>query len=62
MRNDILDKYVIDEIVNLPPRERNLIIKNIYHEFGVSIVQLSRVMGVGRGIVQRAVKQDKCVK
>ena len=59
LRRDILDKYEIDKIVNLPPKERNLIIKNIYHEFGVTIVQLSRVMGVGRGIVQRAVKPEK---
>lgn len=59
LRNEILSKYIIDEIVNLPTKERNVILKKIYNEFGVSIVQLSRVIGVGRGIVQRAVKPEK---
>lgn len=55
----IYKKYVIDDLVKLPIKERNKIINDIYNEMDVSIRQLSRVLGVGKSVVERAIKTDK---
>ncbi len=52
-------KYVIDDLVKLSIKERNKIINDIYNEMDVSIRQLSRVLGVGKAVVERAIKADK---
>src|SRR5690606_12630591 len=51
-------KYSIDNLSKLSIKERNKIIKNIYNETDISIRQLSRALGVGKSIVERAIKLD----
>ena len=38
--------------------QEDLIIKKIYKDTGVSIRQLSRVLGVGKGVIERIVKRS----
>ena len=52
-------KYNIDSLGELTIKERNRIIKNIYSEANISIRQLSRVLGIGKTIVENAIKQDE---
>ena len=40
----------------MPTETRNKGIKNIYQRKGVSIRQLARVLGIGKTIVEKAVK------
>ena len=49
-------KISIDEFHKLPLDDRARLIKDIYHETGTSIRDLSRGLGIGRSIVERAVK------
>lgn len=49
-------EYNIDEIETLNKINRDKIILDIRKATGVSIRQLSRVLGVGRGIVEKAIK------
>ncbi|MDO9555128.1 MAG: transposase [Atribacterota bacterium] len=49
-------KISIDEFHKLPFDDRANLIKDIYHETGTSIRDLSRGLGIGRSIVERAVK------
>jgi hypothetical protein len=49
-------KINIDEFYKMPLTDRAKIIKDIYHETGVSIRDLSRGLGIGRSIIERAVK------
>ncbi len=51
--NSIVDPK---DMIKSPKKERDKIIYHVYESTGVSIRQLSRVMGIGRGIIQRAVK------
>lgn len=44
-------KYNIDSLGELPIKERNRMIKNIYSETNISIRQLSRVLGIGKTVV-----------
>ncbi|SES81618.1 REP element-mobilizing transposase RayT [Natronincola peptidivorans] len=44
-------------IKELAIEERNQIINSIYKDTGVSIRQLSRVLDIGRGVVEKAVKR-----
>lgn len=66
VKNEYTDKElkrIIDNIVDvksiteLPKIERDEIIFNIYQTTGASIRQLSKVMDIGRGIIQKAVKR-----
>jgi len=47
----------IESIAKLPKKERDKVINNIYQTTEVSIRQLSRVIDIGRGIVEKAVKR-----
>ena len=49
-------KISMDEFHKLPLDDRARLIKDIYHETGASIRDLSRGLGIGRSIVERAVK------
>lgn len=49
----LLDKYDVDDLIRLPIRERNKIIKDIYNELDVSLRQLGRVLGVGKAVEKR---------
>ena len=55
----IYKKYNIDNLSELPIKERNRIIKNIYSEANISIRQLGRVLGIGKTVVENAIKQDR---
>lgn len=48
--------FAIDTLTDLSIDERNKIIKEIHHETGASIRQLGRVLGVGKAIVEHAIK------
>jgi len=50
--------HIVDtkSIAKLPKKERDKVICNIYKITGASIRQLSRVMDIGRGIIENAVK------
>jgi len=49
-------KISIDEFYKMPLADRANLIKDIYQETGASIKDLSRGLGIGRSIVERAVK------
>ncbi len=51
--------HPIDSLSKLLIKERNRTIKNIYSETNISIRQLSRVLGIGKTIVENAIKQDR---
>ncbi len=40
----------------MPPEEKNLVIKKIYQTTGASIRQIGLVMGIGKNIIERAIK------
>jgi len=40
----------------MPIEKRNKLIKEIYQRTGVSIRQLARVLGIGKNIIERALK------
>ncbi|WP_432401570.1 transposase [Wukongibacter sp. M2B1] len=52
--NEISKKYKIELIKQLPKRERDGVIREIKESTGVSNRQLSKVLGIGRGIIERA--------
>jgi hypothetical protein len=54
--NFISEKYNILAIQEMSKIERNAYIKDIYEYAGVSIRQLSRVLGVGKKIIEKALK------
>lgn len=47
----------IKSISKQPKKERDKVIYNIYQKTGASIRQLSRVLDIGRGIIEKAVKR-----
>jgi len=49
-------KISIDEFYKMPLADRANLIKDIYQETGASIRDLSRGLGIGRSIIERAVK------
>lgn len=59
IKDIICKEYCISNIGELPISERNKIINDIYNKKCSSIRQLSRVFGVGKAIVERAIKQDR---
>jgi len=59
LRELIDRKYDTSQLGSFSPKERNAIIKDIYYHTNASIRQLSRVLGLGRAIIEKAVKHDK---
>ncbi|MDR7871166.1 MAG: transposase [Tissierellaceae bacterium] len=53
----IQNKYDIDNLIKLPLKERNGMIKKIYNEFNISLRQLSRALDMGKAVIERAIKQ-----
>ena len=49
-------KISIDKFYKIPLTDRANLIKDIYHETGASIRDLSRGLGIGRSIIERAIK------
>jgi len=58
LREIIQKEYEINNINKMPIKERNKIIEKIYNETDTSIRQLSRVLGVGKTIIEKEVKKD----
>lgn len=56
LKQKIQKKYNIQEINNLVKNDRDYMIYQIKKETGASIRQLSRVLGLGRGIIENATK------
>ena len=54
----MLEKVDINKLKTLSKKERNSIIKTIYTETEVSIRQLSKVLGLGKAIIESALRQD----
>lgn len=59
LRAWIKERYNIEALLAMPPKPRSMEILKIYKEVGASIRQLSRVLGVGKATVGKAVKVDK---
>ncbi|MDD3839113.1 MAG: transposase [Clostridia bacterium] len=57
LKRKIKTRYRIDAMNKMPKRQRDKLIYNIKQYTGASIRQLSRVLGIGRGIIQRAVRK-----
>jgi len=56
LKNILEAEFNVDTLREMVPEERNKIIKDIYCRTGVSIRQLGRVLGIGKAIVEKAVK------
>ncbi len=54
--NEIKRNYNIEKIGQMTIDERNRMISDIKENTGASIRQLSKVLGIGRGVIERAVK------
>lgn len=52
-------KYNIDKLIKLPTDERENMIKEIYNNQDISIRQLSRILGIGKTAIEKAVKKDR---
>lgn len=59
LKNFILKKTDIGALKDMSPKDRGKEIRGIYEETNVSIRQLGRVTGLGKGVVERALRQDK---
>lgn len=58
-RKIIIKKYKIGDITKLSNEEKNEIIIKIYNETDISIRQLSRILGIGKAVVERIIKRDR---
>lgn len=56
LKKIIHEEYNAGRFKEMLPEERNKLIKNIYQNTGTSIRQLGRVLGVGKNIIEKAVK------
>ncbi len=56
LKKEIERKYDIKEINDMTKEKRDKLINNIKEDTGASIRQLSRVLGIGRGIIEKAVR------
>lgn len=52
-------EYNIDNVNKMPTEKRNEIIRAIYCKKKTSIRQLSRVLGIGKGVIEKILKKDK---
>lgn len=58
LKTILYEKFNIENLAELPIKERDKKIKEIYKKTGVSIRQLARVLGLGKAVVEKAVKQE----
>ncbi|NPV45299.1 MAG: transposase [Firmicutes bacterium] len=56
LKTILYKKFNIENLEELPIEERNKKIKEIYEKTGVSIRQLARVLGLGKAVVEKAIK------
>ncbi|MGM0397286.1 MAG: transposase [Bacillota bacterium] len=59
LRKSISDKFKVHNINQISTVERDELIQKIYETEKASIRQLSRVLGVGKTIIENAAKKDK---
>ncbi len=52
----IHNQYNLEQFREMSPEAKNLVIKKIYQTTGASIRQIGRVMGIGKNIIERAIK------
>ncbi len=52
-------KFDLGNLKELPYEERNQLIREAYQYTGASIRQLGRVLGIGKTIIEKAVKEDR---
>jgi predicted transcriptional regulator len=56
LKKIIRESFSINDLMDVPKDKRNKLIKDIHQNTGVSIRQLARVLGVGKNIIERALK------
>ena len=59
LREIMNKKWDIDKLTEMPIKERNEIIKEIYNKTNGSIRQLSRILGLGKTVIETAIKEDR---
>lgn len=59
LRQVLKSNFNFGNLDELPQKERNLLIKEAYQYTGASIRQLGRVLGIGKTIIEKAVREDK---
>lgn len=59
LRTTIEKEFNVAHISDLSMETRNKKIKEMYERTGASIRQLGRVLGVGKGVIENALKQDR---
>ena len=59
LREIIQNEYEIENINKVSIKERNKIIEKIYNETDTSIRQLSRILEVGKTIIEKAIRKDE---
>jgi len=57
LRSMINKDVNVERLSELSVDERNKVIKGIYHNKNISIRQLGRVLGIGKRIIERTIKQ-----
>ena len=56
LKNVINNMIDLEDMIKSPKEKRDKIICYVYKSTGASIRQLSKAMGIGRGVIQKAVK------
>ena len=56
LKNIINNMIDLEDMIRSPKKKRDKIICYVYESTGASIRQLSKAMGIGRGVIQKAVK------
>jgi len=58
----IYKDFNVERLSELSVEGRNKVIKDIYHNKNISIRQLGRVLGIGKTIIDRAIRQYKTIR
>jgi putative transposase len=59
LRELIYKKYDVDKLYSASGEEKNALIRDIYYDTNTSMRQLGRVMGIGKSVIEKAIRQDK---
>ena len=59
LRELINKEYDVDNLYSASVEEKQAMIRDIYYYTNTSIRQLGRVMGIGKSVIEKAIKQDK---
>lgn len=58
LRKIIFEELNLGSIEAMPAKERNQIIRDVHLMTGASVRQLGRVFGLGKGIIQRGIREE----